>query len=334
MAPAVTSLSLGAPRPRCAILFVQMLYVTMVYGPIAAYLVELFPTSIRYTSMSLPYHLGNGWFGGFLPLIATAVTTSAWARETFGAGAIYTGLIYPIAVCVMTVVVGGLYIRETKDHKIDTPIAISGAASVAYAGREATLRYHVLAADYDGTLAQDGAVDDATLAALRAAEGGRPPAHPRHRPRAGRAAGDLPRHRPVCDLVVAENGAVVYDPATRQARARCARAPPDAFVDDLRRSGVEPLSVGRAIVATWRPHEAVVLDAIRRPRPRAARRLQQGRGHGAALGRQQGERAGGRPGRAGAVAAQRGRGRRRGERPRLPRRCASAAWRWPTPCPR
>ena len=58
-----------------------MVYVTMVYGPIAAFLVELFPTSIRYTSMSLPYHLGNGWFGGFLPLIATAVTTSAWAQD-------------------------------------------------------------------------------------------------------------------------------------------------------------------------------------------------------------------------------------------------------------
>ena len=124
MAPAVTTLSVGAAAAAVAILFVQMLYVTMVYGPIAAYLVELFPTSIRYTSMSLPYHLGNGWFGGFLPLIATAVTTSAWARNTFGAGAIYTGLIYPIAVCVMTVVVGGLFIRETKDHKIDTPIAV------------------------------------------------------------------------------------------------------------------------------------------------------------------------------------------------------------------
>ena len=99
-----------------------MIYVTMVYGPIAAFLVELFPTSIRYTSMSLPYHLGNGWFGGFLPLIATAVTTSAWARATFGANAIYTGLAYPIAICLMTLVVGGLFIRETKDHKIDTPI--------------------------------------------------------------------------------------------------------------------------------------------------------------------------------------------------------------------
>jgi MFS family permease len=121
MAPAVATLSPGASAAAVAILFVQMLYVTMVYGPIAAYLVELFPTSIRYTSMSLPYHLGNGWFGGFLPLIATAVTTSAWAREAFGAGAIYTGLIYPIAVCVMTVIVGGLFVRETKDHRIDTP---------------------------------------------------------------------------------------------------------------------------------------------------------------------------------------------------------------------
>ena len=101
------------------LLCVQMVYVCMVYGPIAAFLVELFPTKIRYTSMSLPYHLGNGWFGGFLPLIATAVTASTWAKSTFGAGAIYTGLIYPIGVCLITLLVGGLLIRETKDHKID-----------------------------------------------------------------------------------------------------------------------------------------------------------------------------------------------------------------------
>jgi len=99
---------------------IQMVYVCMVYGPIAAFLVELFPTRIRYSSMSLPYHIGNGWFGGFLPLIATAVTTSDWAKETFGAGAIYTGLIYPIGVCLLTIVVGGLYIVETKDHRIET----------------------------------------------------------------------------------------------------------------------------------------------------------------------------------------------------------------------
>jgi MFS family permease len=101
------------------LLCIQMIYVCMVYGPIAAFLVELFPTKIRYTSMSLPYHLGNGWFGGFLPLIATAVTASAWAESTFGSGAIYTGLIYPISVCLITLLVGGLLIRETKDHKID-----------------------------------------------------------------------------------------------------------------------------------------------------------------------------------------------------------------------
>jgi len=103
-----------------AMLVIQMVYVCMVYGPIAAFLVELFPTKIRYTSMSVPYHLGNGWFGGFLPLIATAVTASQWAKDSFGAGAIYTGLIYPIAVAVITVIVSALYIKETKDHKIDT----------------------------------------------------------------------------------------------------------------------------------------------------------------------------------------------------------------------
>jgi MFS family permease len=118
----VESLPFANAAGLVALVFVQMLYVTMVYGPIAAFLVELFPTSIRYTSMSLPYHLGNGWFGGFLPLIATAVTTSVWARETFGSGAKYTGLIYPIVICAITVVVGGLLMHETKDHRIDTPI--------------------------------------------------------------------------------------------------------------------------------------------------------------------------------------------------------------------
>jgi MFS family permease len=100
------------------LLFVQMVYVCMVYGPIAAFLVELFPTRIRYTSMSIPYHLGNGWFGGFLPLIATSLTASAWTRATFGDNAIYTGLAYPIVVCLVTLVVGGLLIRETRGHKI------------------------------------------------------------------------------------------------------------------------------------------------------------------------------------------------------------------------
>jgi MFS family permease len=105
-----------------AIVAVQMVYVCMVYGPIAAFLVELFPTRIRYSSMSLPYHLGNGWFGGFLPLIATAVTASDWAKNTFGAGAIYTGLIYPMVICLITIIVGGTLIRETKDHRIETHV--------------------------------------------------------------------------------------------------------------------------------------------------------------------------------------------------------------------
>ncbi len=98
---------------------VQMVYVCMIYAPIGAFLVELFPTRIRYTSMSVPYHFGVGWFGGFLPLIATAVTASAWARDTFGAGAIYTGLLYPIAVCLIAVVVNVRYIHETKDHRLE-----------------------------------------------------------------------------------------------------------------------------------------------------------------------------------------------------------------------
>ncbi|WXB20337.1 MHS family MFS transporter [Pendulispora albinea] len=101
------------------LLALQMVYVCMVYAPMAAFLVELFPTRIRYTSMSLPYHLGNGWIGGFLPLIATAVTASAWAKETFGPNSIYTGLLYPIGMCIVTLIVGTLFIHETKDHRID-----------------------------------------------------------------------------------------------------------------------------------------------------------------------------------------------------------------------
>lgn len=76
--------------------------------------------AIRYTSMSVPYHLGTGWFGGFLPLIATVVTTSAWAKASFGAGALYLGLVYPVVVCLITVVVGGLFIRETQAHRLDS----------------------------------------------------------------------------------------------------------------------------------------------------------------------------------------------------------------------
>jgi MFS family permease len=120
--PVVDSLPLMNMIGIVALLTVQIVYVGITYGPIAAFLVELFPTSIRYTSMSLPYHLGLGWFGGFLPLIATATTTSAWAINTFGSNAIYTGFIYACGVCLMTAIVGSLLIKETKGHKIDTPI--------------------------------------------------------------------------------------------------------------------------------------------------------------------------------------------------------------------
>jgi hypothetical protein len=90
-----------------AILFVLVMFVTMVYGPIAAALVEMFPTSIRYTSMSLPYHIGNGWFGGFLPTTAFAMVAAT--------GNIYYGLWYPVVVALVTVVVGFLFIRDRKD---------------------------------------------------------------------------------------------------------------------------------------------------------------------------------------------------------------------------
>jgi hypothetical protein len=94
------------------ILVLMVLYVTMVYGPIAAFLVEMFPTKIRYTSMSLPYHIGNGWFGGMLPLLATAVVAAT--------GNIYAGLWYPIIVAVMTLVVGAVFLRDTRGIDINT----------------------------------------------------------------------------------------------------------------------------------------------------------------------------------------------------------------------
>ena len=88
------------------ILVLLVLYVTMVYGPIAAYLVELFPARIRYTSMSLPYHIGNGWFGGMLPLLATAMVAAS--------GNIYYGLWYPTVVAVVSLLIGALFLRETR----------------------------------------------------------------------------------------------------------------------------------------------------------------------------------------------------------------------------
>ena len=94
------------------ILVIMVIYVTMVYGPIAAFLVELFPTKIRYTSMSLPYHIGNGWFGGMLPLLATAVVAAT--------GDIYAGLWYPIGVAVMTLIIGTIFLKDTKGVDIRT----------------------------------------------------------------------------------------------------------------------------------------------------------------------------------------------------------------------
>jgi MFS family permease len=107
-----TTPSVAQPEivPLIALVWIQVVYVTMVYGPIAAFLVEYFPARIRYTSLSIPYHLGNGWFGGFLPLIAASLLAST--------GNLYAGLIYPIVVALVTVVVGGIYIRESRHVKI------------------------------------------------------------------------------------------------------------------------------------------------------------------------------------------------------------------------
>jgi MFS family permease len=109
----------GAPKPEdinapvlVLLVFIQLVYVTMVYGPIAAFLVELFPARIRYTSMSLPYHIGNGWFGGMLPLTAAALVAAK--------GDIFAGLWYPVIVASITVVIGLLFIRESRDHRIST----------------------------------------------------------------------------------------------------------------------------------------------------------------------------------------------------------------------
>jgi MFS family permease len=104
-----------------ALLVVLVIYVTLVYAPIAAFLVELFPTRIRYSSMSLPYHIGNGWFGGFVPLIATAVVVST--------GNIYAGLYYPMIVAGIAFVVGSLFLTETFRRDITSDREYAGHAA-------------------------------------------------------------------------------------------------------------------------------------------------------------------------------------------------------------
>jgi MFS family permease len=105
-----TPFNLGSAALLTLLVFIQVIYVTMVYGPIAAYLVELFPARIRYTSLSIPYHIGNGDFGGLTPFIATAIVAAT--------GNIYAGLAYPIAVAVMTFIVGFFFLKETNKVRI------------------------------------------------------------------------------------------------------------------------------------------------------------------------------------------------------------------------
>jgi hypothetical protein len=99
------------PAVLIGILTLLVIYVTMVYGPIAAALVEMFPTRIRYTSMSLPYHIGNGWFGGLMPATAFAMIAQT--------GDVYYGLWYPIVIAVVCAVIGILFVRESKDNDIN-----------------------------------------------------------------------------------------------------------------------------------------------------------------------------------------------------------------------
>lgn len=100
------------------LVFLQVFYVTLVYGPIAALLVELFPARIRYTSMSIPYHLGNGEFGGLTPLVATWLSTWWLTQHPGSTNARFMGLVWPIAVAAMTFLVGALFLPETKDRRI------------------------------------------------------------------------------------------------------------------------------------------------------------------------------------------------------------------------
>ncbi len=100
------------------LVFVQVLYVCLIYGPIAAYLIEAFPAKIRYTSLSLPYHIGNGVFGGLLPLIGLSSVAAT--------GNIYAGLYYPMIVAGLTFIVGSLLLKETHGHRIWDELGAKG----------------------------------------------------------------------------------------------------------------------------------------------------------------------------------------------------------------
>jgi MFS family permease len=110
-----------------ALVFVQVVFVTMVYGPIAAFLVEAFPARIRYTSLSLPYHFGNGWFGGFLPIIATSLVAAT--------GNIYAGLAFPIVVALITFVVGSILLHDRHNESIWAEVHTPGSAPPSSAQR-------------------------------------------------------------------------------------------------------------------------------------------------------------------------------------------------------
>jgi hypothetical protein len=112
-----TLISSPAARKLILLVFIQVFFVTMVYGPIAAYLVEAFPAKIRYTSLSLPYHIGNGVFGGLLPVIGLWVVATT--------GNIYAGLYYPIIIAGLTFVVGSLLLKETRHTLIWDEVKIT-----------------------------------------------------------------------------------------------------------------------------------------------------------------------------------------------------------------
>ena len=126
--PIFMGISYGASIGNIALIallgWILVVYVTMVYAPIAAYLAELFPTRIRYTSLSFPYHIGNGWFGGFVPFIATSLILTFGGVQYGTGGKVlaisnpYVGLAYPIAVALMTSIIMALFVKETKGTKI------------------------------------------------------------------------------------------------------------------------------------------------------------------------------------------------------------------------